>query len=129
MEATSYRCCCGSEQPSFVLSLITGQYVGRIPEFKLRMSVAESASSSGLVVVEETLCGYVARTQFVSFLIGGYSFGRFYRLIYRGKNGSGGTSPPASARPHADDVIDTEREERRLMSTEEGRQRYSLCNL
>ena len=130
-----YRCCCDSDNPSFVLSLCVGFYggIGEMPEFKLQMT----ASSNG---IEETLCGYTARNmddhfEGRSFLNFG-AFKRirsyFYRLVYRhGKNGSGGTFPPASsARPHQDDVIegtvDAEREERRLMATEESRQRYGL---
>ena len=103
-----------------------------MPKFKLWMPIADSTSSNGGVVTA-SLCGYVVNNS------EGYSWldyrpKRFYRLIYRhrGKNGSGGTLPPASssARPHNDDVIegtvDAEQEERRLMATEESRQRYSM---
>jgi len=120
-----YRCCCGSSDPSFVLSIIPRRFIGEMPEFKLRMPVADSASSSGVVIDEETLCGYVA-----SNLEGGvwnyYCPARFYRLVYRrGKNGNGdGTLSPALNGPHDDDV-DAEQEERRLLATEESRQRYS----
>ena len=108
--ATSYRCCCGSDRPSSVLTLFARKDVGELPEFKLRMPFAGSASSSG--AIEDTLCGYVADT---------FRGTRFYRLVYRrGENGSGVTLPPvsASARPHADDIIedtiDAEQENRRL---------------
>ena len=127
-----YRCCCGSDDPSFVLSLVAHSHVGELPKFKLRMPVADSASSTGGGVVEEaTLSGYVVRN-----LGGGFGFNVYdrltsYRLVYRAKNGSGETLPSASIQPHNDDVIegtafDAEREERRLMATEESRQRYSV---
>jgi len=136
IEATttgSYRCCCGSDQPSFVLTLVAAEGVGEIPSFKLRIPVANFASSS--YVSEETLCGYLVRNSkgflwpfYTSYGGGGYSYkpSRFYRLVYRGKNGSGGTLPPASARSHDDNTVEAELEERRLMATEESRQRYSI---
>jgi len=127
-----YRCCYGSDQPSFVLSMFAQVGVAGLPEFKLRMPVVDSASySSG--IVEETLCGYVAHN-LEGFLEFGHNPFRYYRLVYRrAKNGSGGGTLPsasASARPNDDDVIEgsveSEQEESRLLATEESRQRYGL---
>jgi len=99
-----------------------------MPEFKLRMPIADSTSSSN--IVEATLCSYVVRDSSDSSWSEGSSPARFFRLIYRAKNVGGGALPPASARPHDDEVIegtsDAELEERRLMATEDSRQRYSL---
>jgi len=95
----------------------------------MRLPATDSTSSS---VVEATLCSYVVDNYHrISFWLGLDPNG-FYRLVYRGgKNGSNGTLPVASARAHDDDdLIDDdkagEREERRLMATEESRQRYGL---
>jgi len=126
-----YRCCCCSDHPTFVLSLVAYHDVGDLPEFKLRMPVFADPTSSSSDVVEETLCGYE-----VHILSGSIWFARtpvrFYRLVYRcGKNGiGGGILPPAAARHYAQNVIyaddAAEREERRLMATKAGRQRYGL---
>ena len=128
MTIGGYHCRCGFDLPSFVLGINARNYVGELPEFKLRLSDSDSAASSS-DVAEATLCGYVVP----SYLGGrlwfegiGPGLTSFYRLVYRrGKNGSGGTLPSASARPHADDVItDSEaakQEECRLMATEESR--------
>ena len=127
---SSYRCCCDSDQPSFVLSMIANYAGGGVmPEFKLQQPVAGG--------VETTLCGYVVRNLEGHLLLGGLRISpvHLYRLVYRGKNGSGGALnlPPASVRPHNGKVIegtvDAEREERRLMATEEGRQSYGFCLL
>ena len=124
-----YRCRCGSDLPSFVLTVISYLDFDELPKFKLRMPVlADSTSSSGSGTVEATLCGYVAHDLECSFVQPKFkkcSPDHFYRLIYRRNNGSGGTTMPtaSSAQPHDEDV-DAEREERRLMATEEGRQRY-----
>ena len=111
-----YRCRCDSDRPSFVLSMLADEYVGSLPEFKLRLRFANSSSNGSVVVVEETLCGYGVHN---------FEDSRFYRLVYRSeKNGSGGTSfPPVTSAPsHDDDVIecavDAGQEERRLNATE-----------
>ena len=116
------RCCCGFDHPSFVLTILAYHFGRTMPEFKLQLP----AAAAGGTDVEATLCGYVVPS-FEGYLwFGDFSPTRFYRLVYRrrGKNGSGGTLPlpPAvsALRPHS------ELEERRLMATEEGRQRYGL---
>ena len=127
MAATSsYRCRCGSDQPSFVLSLIPFSDVCELPEFKLRMPVAANSASSSGVEETTTLCGYVVRNSIGFSLWHGHRPARLYRLICRRreKSVSGGPLPPASAQLHHDDDVDAEREERRLMATEEGRRRY-----
>jgi len=129
--AGGYRCRCGSDLPSFVLSIITHkdiEYYEELPEFKF-------LPDSGGVV--ETLCGYISRRNSMDFVwldeswsgYGGRRSDSLYRLVYRrGKNVSDGTLPAASTRPHNDYDVDAEREENRLMATEEGRQRYGLRN-
>jgi len=110
-----------------VFSLFAYENVGVLPEFKLRMPVTDSASYCG--DVETTLCGYATRNSEGFSWSGGSRPARFYRLVYRrGKNGSGGTLPPALDGPHDYDVIavDAEQEERRLLATEESRQRYGM---
>ena len=117
-----YRCCCGSGDPSFVLTIIPRRNVGELPVFKLRMPVASG--------IESSLCGYVARSS-MGRIWRCYLPARFYRLVYRsGKDENAGKLSQTSARPYGDDVIGNNnavhREERRLMATEESRQRYSL---
>ena len=127
-----YRCRCGSDQPTFVLSVVAHKDFGVVPvqaEFKLRMPVTDSGSSSG--VIEETLCGYVVRNSMrcAWFVRDDYRYfpARYYRLVYRrGKNVNDGMLPAAARHHNDDDLVDREREERRLLATEEGRQRYGL---
>ena len=121
-----YRCRCGSDQPSVVLSLIPFSDVCELPEFKLRMPVAADSASSSSGVEKTTLCGYVVCNSIGFSLWHSHRPARLYRLIYRRreKNVSGGPLPPASAQLPNDDYVDAEREERRLMATEEGRRRY-----
>ena len=123
--ATSgYRCRCGIDELSFALTMIAQKDVGELPEFKLQLPVAVSASSSG--VAEATLRGYVARNSLRNFWPG-LNPDRFYRLVYgRGKYGSGATLPPGSVQHHGDGNVAARQEERRLMATEEGRQRCGL---
>ena len=133
---TSY---CGSDLPSFVLSIVAG-YFGDLPNFKLLPSVADSDSSNGVGgAVKETLCGYVTPDlegcPVDHFYRGHMTRARVYRLIYRRRSKNDGIDgrtlpPPASARAHDYDA-DTmgQREERRLMATEEGRQRYGFSSL
>jgi len=111
-----------------VLTIIAHVAIGRVPEFKLKLTVTDSASSSG--VEEATLCGYVA-LNLGGYLGFGYTPFRFYRLVYRCANiGNDGTVPTASVRPHnsfgIEGTVEAELEERRLMATEESRQRYGL---
>ena len=108
-----------------MLSLIAQRDVGEMPEFKLQQSVAGGD--------EATLCGYAVRNSmgYAWFNGSGYMLrpARFYRLIYRrGKHGSGGTVPAASTRPHDDTEVDAEREEHRLLATEDSRRRYGMGN-
>ena len=114
-----------------MLTIVAGDPEG-MPEFKLHLPAADSASSSSGGVVEASLCGYVARN-----LLRNVMFGptRFYRLVYRrGKNVSGsGTLPQASARRSHDDSVfvsegsvDAEQEEHRLMAAEDDRQHYGV---
>ena len=99
-----------------MLSVVAYNDVGNLPEFKFQRAVSSSSSGG---VVEETLCGYVVRN-LVGHLGFDYTPTHFYRFVYRGKNGSDG------ARQHHIIAVDAEREERRLMATEESRQRYSV---
>jgi len=97
-----------------VLSLVDHRDVGRLPEFKLRLRVAESASASSSGGVEATLCGYVAR---------GFRPGHLYQLVFRRreKYGSGGVLLPYDH--DKDDVsegsVDDKQEERRLIAATE----------
>jgi len=85
------------------------------------MPVADSvSSSSGGVIEEATLCGYTTRNLVGTIWLDGYKPDRFYRLVYRAKNGSGET--------HNNGTMG-QREERRLMATKESRRRYDLRNV
>ena len=100
-----------------MLTIIPHHDVEELPEF------FGFVSSSG--DYKETLCGYVTRNLEGNLWLD-YSPLRIYRLVYRrGENGSDGTLPPTYAL-HRGGHNSAKREERRLMTTEEGRQRYSL---